>query len=245
MPTPRLILAATTTAVAGLVHLAAGPAHSQYPLWYAGGLVAVGLIQLTAAAGLLARRPAAAAGTVAVHVVALGTWAVSRTVGLPSVGAHSVGAADAIVAVLQVTALVAIIVARLAARSPSGEGRPPAPRLVATVPVALLSLVLGGFAMVELQAHEHDDSHAHPAGGHEVGPVENPTVDHHADGHEVGLVKGRAVDDHADDHAVGFVDEETADGHDDANLHEEPDEHADGGHDHADDHADDHEHAHE
>lgn len=222
MPTPRLTLAATTTAVAGLVHLAAGPAHSQYPLWYAGGFVAVGVMQLTAAAGLLARRPAAVAGTVAVHLAALVTWSVSRTVGLPSVGAHSLGAADAIVAVLQVTALVAIIVARLAARSPSGGGRPRAPRLVATVPVALLSLVLGGVAMVELQAHEHDGN------------------EHHADVHEVRPVEARAVDDHADDHAVGFVDAETEDGHDAADDHEEPDERADSGHGHADDH--DHEH---
>lgn len=188
----RSVLVAATTASAGLIHLAAGPAHTASPGWYWGGFVVVGLLQLGAATLAVTRGPLAP--TLAINVIALGVWAASQTVGLPAgVGAHAIGLADGIAVTLQLASLLAWATTRqtpLATR----------PQVVAVAPLVLLAFALAGVSSTDLQAHQHAhdsaDRHEHDTSDtadHDdgrFGRVEHPTGGGDLDGerHDHGAV---------------------------------------------------------
>lgn len=113
--TPLPPAAVTLTVAAGVLHLAAARGHLGVSSLLVAAFVAVGLVQIATVA--TARRwPAATLeAIVAVDLAAVGAWAVSRTVGLPLVGAEAVGAADLVVVALQLLAVVAVMLPWLTA----------------------------------------------------------------------------------------------------------------------------------
>lgn len=164
----RAQFAGLASAGAGVIHLVAAGMHAEHPV-LARIFVILGAVQVIAGLVLAlgARRPAASI-VVAVNVVAVGGWALTRTVGIPWVhgleGAEWPQLADTLCVALAAIALVLAIVVLL-------RGARPAPRVGLVLPGALVSVVsvaamLTGVAHVH--SHEEGGGHVHgeSAAGH-------------------------------------------------------------------------------
>lgn len=170
----RLPLASLLSAAAGVIHIAAAVPHFADDHLLGMSFVAAGGLQLAMAAALLLRpRRRAIAAALLVHLVALGAWATSRTVGLPigHPGPEAIGVADAITVVFELAA-VGLLSARWTRtgvrvdRSFLGLGA-----------LALVAVVVGGGAGAAI---------ADLAGGHgHRATVSSAAPEHdHADGHD-------------------------------------------------------------
>lgn len=154
----RTHLAAALTAGAGVVHMAAAVPHFADSVLLGSGFVAAGWAQLAAAALLLRRRRDRSVrwSVVALNVVAVATWAVSRTVGLP-VGHPGPEAADPgdVLTIGFEIAAVAVLMwrSRRASRRRSDRWRR------AVVMGSVWTLVVGGsmFGIADVGTHGHDD----------------------------------------------------------------------------------------
>lgn len=149
---------------AGVVHLAATPVHLEESMPLGVGFVALGVAQLGAAAWLLAR-PARPTRLVAagLQLVAIGAWALSRTVGLPLVGdgAEPLGAAGMVTVLLEGLSVLAL----LARPRPQGL-RGATAVLVATSVIVLTGAATAVAALGEGHHRGADDAHAHDGDGH-------------------------------------------------------------------------------
>lgn len=148
-------LAAMFTAGAGAVHLATSVPHFADSVLLGSGFVAVGWAQLAAAALLLRRRRHRSVrwSIVALNVVAVATWAVSRTVGLPvgHPGPESVGFGDVLTVALEIAAVG--VLAWRTRREPRRPGR----WRRAVVLASTWTLVVGGstLAIADVGTHGH------------------------------------------------------------------------------------------
>ena len=84
------LVAGAAGAVAGVIHLLAGPEHIEGPIVVTAFFLAVGTAQLFMAAVLVGHtlRPRHLVGLVAAHVALIGLYVASRTVDLPFVAPH-------------------------------------------------------------------------------------------------------------------------------------------------------------
>ena len=225
-------VAAAFTAAAGAVHVAAAATHMGEGLPLGLGFLAIGWAQLHLAYRL-ARGTAGTRwllATIGVHLAAVASWAVSRTVGLPLL--HPAPEPIALSGVLTfVFELAAIAIAGWAlARPTSASGR--GPRVLGTIGAAwALVLVGSGAAVADLGTNGHGHGGGDASASHgEVG---------HGDEHDHD---GEAADDDT-------TDDDTTTGHtatsDTTTSTSEPEpapspSATDDGHDHT--HDDDHSH---
>ncbi|HUR49268.1 MAG TPA: hypothetical protein VMY88_07070 [Acidimicrobiales bacterium] len=153
----RALLVALSVIGAGLIHLAAIRSHLGSPVAVA-SFTGIGLVQVLVGASLLQGGPdrMKRAAVVGVGTLAVATWLISRTWGLPAVSGHSgaetVGPADLAAAVLQ---LIGVAVILLPDRSPRPES---AGRLRSGL-VALPVITVSAIASVSLMAvppHAHE-----------------------------------------------------------------------------------------
>lgn len=198
-------VAATATAVAGVVHVVAGPTHAAGPWWHIAGFVAVGLAQLVAASLLLRGAPGSRVATAALHLAALTAWIWFQTLGLPGVVSHPVGLADAVVVGLQVITL-ALLLAPGASRSPMSRRRWAAPA-AATAVSLLLVATAGGIAVADLLDHgHHEESSQHareaPPAGTTLGHGDHDH-DHRPNGEDGQRGDPDEHHDHDDEHDRG------------------------------------------
>jgi len=176
----RLSLAAAA-AGAGLVHLVHAPDHVAEWAPLGAGFVLAGALQLLLAFVLVARESrgwlaAGAAGS----LLLVGTWAVSRTVGLPLApgGPEPVGRADLLCVLLETGVAAGAL---LLLRKPAALRRDPGRSARAGVTAALAAAVLSTTgAAVAAPAHEH------PGGPCPVRPVASG-VDRDGDGADDGV----------------------------------------------------------
>lgn len=157
VPLPRL-LAAVTSATAGLLHVVAAQTHLDGPLIHAVGFAVVGGGQLYGAAWLVRRSGSASPSwPAALHVCALVVWALARAVGLPGLHDHGVGVADATVVLSQVATLV------LLAQRPGQRTAPTQVRLgrLAVLPALAVVAILGNAAVADLAEHRHAGAPGH------------------------------------------------------------------------------------
>ncbi len=157
----RVVPMTLLLAAAGAVHLAAIGPHLDGSRRLAVGFLLFGLLQLALAVALVVRPSAGTAkAAVAVQLVAIAVWALSRTVGLPVVGGgvEPVAMADTLTVLLEAATLLAWGLARR-------DGSP----IVATgtlLIVAVVTVGLAGAAAASLGGEEHGE-HAH-VGEHDV-----------------------------------------------------------------------------
>lgn len=152
---PAVVLAAAASIAAGLVHAAASGSHAELAtLSTLFAVTALAQIAWGAAALVRPTRPVVVAG-IGIHLVALGAWLASRTVGISSIEGLESGQAiafqDGMAAGLQV---LAVLGAGLALTSAT------LPRIFqAAVPTVVAALA---FATVPAMAQPHDhSSHDH------------------------------------------------------------------------------------
>lgn len=187
-------IVAPASLLAGGIHLGAVPSHlAAWPL-QAWAFLAVGLLQAgCGAAWLVTRGRGPARALVGVHVAAVATWAVTRTVGWPAGpfagDVEPVAVADAVAATVALVALVALFLGGWQRRSRPGRGRALAAGL------GLFALAASSVALVPGLAHGPDD-HAHGPDEHAHGFV--LPADHRPD----GLDLRRRADDPTDGTAV-------------------------------------------
>jgi hypothetical protein len=104
-------IAAHFSVVAGLIHLAVGPAHFEEAVVYGGFFVAVAFAQVAWAMAVVARHDAwiVYLGIVG-NALVIGLWLVTRTIGIPlgpeAGQVEAVGALDIVSAVLEVGVIV-------------------------------------------------------------------------------------------------------------------------------------------
>jgi hypothetical protein len=198
-----LLLAAAASAAAGLVHAAAAGTHN-------GDRTLTTLFAVTAAvqlgwAALAVFRPVRRVAILgaALGVIAVGAWALSRTVGLPAIGSlaetEPVGLQDGMAALLGGLAAVFSIVAAAGIGLPRTIRRVPAGALGA---VALIALAVPGVAADHAHgpSHDHDGGHGHGeevAAAHHDDPVHGDAAHDPAHGDHV-------VDEPHGDHAGGY-----------------------------------------
>lgn len=181
MPTaptaPTLVIAASASAAAGVVHAAAAGSHAGLSV-VASLYGVVAILQVGWAAAIL-RRPVngVVLAGVGLHAAALGTWVASRTTGVAFIdgleAAQPIGSQDGLVAGVQAVAVVAGLLALTSFR--------PGRLLSRAVPVLAAAMLV---AAVPAMATPHDVSH------HQGAPDD---VAHHDDpagaaphGHEEG-----------------------------------------------------------
>lgn len=164
---PSSHLAAAFTAGAGAVHLAAAVPHLAGSVLLGSGFVAVGSAQLAAAAFLISRRSDRSVrwSVVALNLVAVATWAVSRTVGLPvgHPGPEAVGLGDVLTVALEIAAVGVLVwrSRRTPARNPGRWRR-------AVVLASTWAVVAGGstLAIADVGAHGHHEGAGQEHGAH-------------------------------------------------------------------------------
>lgn len=186
--------AAAASVAAALVHAAAAGTHGDHPELVRLFAVTAALQALLALAALAAPTRLSLGGVVAVNVVAVGAWALSRTVGLPWPESleepESVGAQDLAAAVLGAAAAVLAAVAVVEPAWARAKAAPTA--LAGAACTALLAIAVPGVAAehdggghshgddgsgVELAAadgddHDHgDEATAEPAAAEAEGPI--------------------------------------------------------------------------
>ena len=159
------VLLAVLSGAAGVIHLAMVPSHWGSSVVEGLGFALTGWIQIVIAVMVLAG-PARALlrVTMAVNVVAIGVWVISRTWGLP-VGEHSGQPHDAQFIDLVTVGIEAALVVLAAwwLRHPdfgrSWDGR----RLAAfaVVPIAVLALATAALASPSARNHAHESHGAH------------------------------------------------------------------------------------
>jgi hypothetical protein len=197
-----VVVAAASSAAAGLVHAAAAGSHpgaDELPLLFA--LCAVAQVGFAIAVVLRPGRLSLLAG-VLVNGVAVLTWALSRTTGIAFLDVlaepEAVGTQDLVAAVLGGTALVSALVALV---RPAAPGDVPSASWVALVGVVALLVATPAMAAehshggadhehgTELAAdHDHasgsgsGDAHEHGEGGSAHDGSEGHREDDHADG---------------------------------------------------------------
>ena len=158
-PTTWLVVAATASAGAGLVHATAAGSHNDDTsvAWL---FAVTALLQLGWAAVVVVRpRKVLVLGGIALNAACVVAWVLSRTVGLvgPLAGVEDVGTADTAAAVLATVACAAAIGALLVRTS--SPARLDRPVLVVSM-VAIVALVVP--AMAAPHTHSHDDGdHMH------------------------------------------------------------------------------------
>jgi hypothetical protein len=179
---------------AGMVHVAAAADHSEMPLMMV-GFELVAILQVALGCTLLWRRPSTSllAGGLAMMIVSIALWAISRTVGLGFIeGAHvePVGFRDSVCVLFELVACVGLW------ELLQGAKRPAAPPNFPGSPVAIFgALAIGlGVPAVLTGGHTHGPGgkmalvHTGAAGGHPAGAG--------SEGHEGGGKHGGRVEGH-------------------------------------------------
>jgi hypothetical protein len=182
---PLTLLVAATVAAAGAIHFAMAPSHMATSSLEGWGFAVAGWLQIGAAVWLLVRpSKAAALSTAAVSGVAIGLWAVARTVGLPFVPAghhNSVdlvdGTAVALEAVATLGALSLLGVLRGTSRR-AGSPRQPITGALGAAAVAV-PIVAATVALLSPSASHHSEVDYGPgysllANGHQHDIVDRP-----------------------------------------------------------------------
>lgn len=170
---------AALTAGAGAVHFAAAVPHFSESPMMGMGFAAVGWLQLLGAAILLYRPDRLSAAAVAsLNAGAIAAWGVSRTVGLPVVGAGApepVAWPDVVAVLLEISAMVALAAASRRGRDPSSAVLP-ATATVSALAVAVVGSV-ASMAALGSGGHGHGPSSAQQAseGRGEVDGTEGAT----------------------------------------------------------------------
>jgi hypothetical protein len=184
-----------------MVHVAAAADHSAQPLMMA-GFEGVAILQVALGCLLLFRlpgNPLLAAG-LALMVLSIGLWAVSRTAGLGFIsGAHAepIGLRDAITVLFELCAGVGIWELLKGARRPLGPGplATPSAGLMVAVAVALAApaILVGGHghengvrAAVHASGHADGAEAVHGAGREGHGRGHGPDASHSGAGHDRG-----------------------------------------------------------
>ncbi|MBW1596321.1 hypothetical protein [Streptomyces sp. JJ38] len=187
----EMVIAAFASLGAGAIHIAAGPDH--FTEWRLAGVFFYALGAFQAAWAVLALR-GGGRWTVATGVIgtvgALGTWAASRTVGMPMGPAagqvEEIGRADATAALLQVVILFALV--SWVIRRGRGFGS-------ALTAVLVAGVMAAGTAQVTVPAVRAALEHSHAHGtGEESGPHEHEHDDHDEDGHDDGTAPETPTD---------------------------------------------------
>ncbi len=186
----EMILVASLSIGAGVIHLAAASSHLELLGDLALGFYWAALFQVAFAVAFLARSGShdLARVGVAVNLVLIGAWAWSRTVGLPMIpgGPEAVGLADGTTVGLQVL-LVALLTARIAGWGGLPRGRRPAAfssainASVFLVAIAAVAFATSIAASDGLAGHSHGDG-AHARSGAETG-TSQPALVHAPHGH--------------------------------------------------------------
>lgn len=228
---PRLrtttFLAALTSMGAGGVHLAVAGPHLAESVALGIAFLVVGWVQVLLAAMVMRRPgPLLAGSLVAVHALALGAWAVSRTVGLPLVGGgvEPVGPSGLLTVALEVAAVGALAL--------SGVGARAGWRMPGSAAVAAVAVVLGtasaGVAYVGT-GHGHgqraDDSSAHGEATSVVG--EDPVADVRTSPRSPAASPGRRAHPTSTPEPSTAAAEAAGDGHgaDDGHTHADGEDH--------------------
>ena len=173
---PVLVLAASASAAAGVVHAAAAGSHAGLTV-LASLYGVVALLQIGWGVALL-RRPTngVVLAGVGLQLVALGTWAASRTTGVAFVegleAAQPVGTQDGLVAALQLVAVVGGLVALTSFR--------PGRLLSRAAPVFAAAMLV---AAVPAMATPHDAGHHGTDDGHHADAGHDDDGHHGDDGH--------------------------------------------------------------
>ena len=153
---PRGLLVALSLIGAGLIHLAAIRSHVGSPMAIA-SFTGIGLVQILLGASLLqagAERLKQIA-VVGVGALAVATWFVSRTWGLPAISGHAgperFGVADVAAAGMQLVSLVLIL---LPQRAKSSSPRRRITTAFVALPVLAVS-ALASFSLLSVPTHGH------------------------------------------------------------------------------------------
>ncbi len=171
------LVAAGLSLGAAAIHLAAGSAHVEVLGDVGLGFYWAAAFQAIFAAVLLSHPHARRVAVVGIgaNLALLGAWAVSRTIGLPTVsgGPEVIGVADGITVILQALLVVLLVVrlrgldARLvAARSASVVRSVATSGLVAMLGIIFLTTTIAMADATSGHGHtpgEIDDAHGHPA----------------------------------------------------------------------------------
>ena len=173
------MFAASLSTGAAAIHLAVASSHLQPLGDLALGFYWAAIFQAAFAVALLAHplsRQVARTG-VAINLVLIGTWAWSRTIGLPTIpgGPESIGMADATTTVFEVL-LVSLLAARIAVRGSGHLDRGPAASL-ATIAGPVL---VAGIALVTLTTSiavtDGFAGHGHAGGAPHAHRDDDPTL---------------------------------------------------------------------
>ncbi|MFP3900995.1 MAG: hypothetical protein ACLFXM_09065 [Acidimicrobiia bacterium] len=167
-------VAAVALVGAGVIHFAFAPTHLDHGLDHGAFFLAAGWLQLALAAALAFRlRPERAwlGVTVLVNAAIIGTWGVSRTVGVPGSEPEGVGFPDVTATLLELLVIAAavallsglVVDRELMARPVLGLGSAGALALVALVSVS----VSPSFSTHNGDGHDHGAEGEAAAGGHD------------------------------------------------------------------------------
>ncbi len=197
-PPPLLLVAALASVGAGMIHAAAAGSHAELAtLSTMFSIFAVAQIGWAGAAVLRGGR-AVIAGGIAINLVALGAWTLSRTVGLSAVegleAGQAIGFQDALAAGLAAVAAVAALTSLTAVEPSRVLGRA-VPVLAAAVLVAAVPAMATPH---DHGTHDHDDV----AGDGELAAADDPApgdTDAHDDSHDDDAHDDDAHDDSHDD----------------------------------------------
>jgi hypothetical protein len=168
-PSPAMRwLLATLSFCAGAIHLVMVPQHAQESLRIGVAFAAAGWFQIAFGAVMLTRPRRGFVWTaIAVNLLFVATWLLSRTVGLPpwsgDGGVEDMASVDLWCAVLEVAVVVGAVMVLL---SPDALRRWKRPALVAAavVPFGLLVATTAVLASPSTASHAHgDDDHEHTA----------------------------------------------------------------------------------
>lgn len=165
---PLLVVTALASAGAGIVHAAVAPEHTNWGASVA-FFVALAVFQIGWAAYVLARAPGTTALALgaAVNLLAVATWAVSRTSGLPF-GPHQ-GAAEPAARADLIACALGLLVALAAPALARQGGRQPVARVRSALSVGAGGLAVSAlsvFALTGVSGHSHlagaEHDHAAP-----------------------------------------------------------------------------------
>lgn len=174
--------AAAASIAAGVVHVAAAGPHLSQGWLLAGSFLAVGMLQVALGVGLALRgdRSSLVLGAIGVHVVALSSWALSRTVGLPAFlhpGVEPIGAADAIAASMGLAAVV-LLAWRASRPAPMRRSRAASLTvLTLTWALAITGTAAGLGDIADAPDHHHAGDHG-AAGHHDDAAGHHDAVPH-------------------------------------------------------------------